>query len=81
MISDSDTINVEYSLYTLAQESGIFSASFGIFNATSCTYLSFIRVANTIGRSHTSTDHLVYSHLPSECSKWYGNNQMLVIMH
>jgi len=38
----------------VAQVSGIFSASFGIFNATSCTTLSFIRVANTTGRTLTS---------------------------
>jgi len=53
MISDSDTINVENSYFTVAQVSGIFSASSGIFNATSCTILSFIRVANTIGSSLT----------------------------
>jgi len=35
MISDSDTFNVEHSHYTVAQVSGIFSASSGIFNETS----------------------------------------------
>lgn len=58
MISDSDTINVEHCHYTIAQVSGIFSAGFGIFNAKSCTPLSFIRVANTIGSSLTSNKRI-----------------------
>lgn len=48
----------EYAHYTVAHISDTFSASFGIFNATSCTILSFIRVANTIGSSRTSNKRI-----------------------
>jgi len=51
MISESDPTQKIH--YTVAQVSDIFSASFGIFNATSFTILSFSSVANTTGSSLT----------------------------